>query len=85
MSESGGKRSGDTDYGKRFDDHTLKQLLRSWPVIVAIISACWILFEKIDGKFSAIDNRLASLEMHNAVTDDKIDNIQENVKLLLKR
>jgi hypothetical protein len=60
-------------------------MLRSWPVIASIIAACWILFEKIDNKFTTIDNRLSAQEMHEAVLDDKIDNIQENVKLLLKR
>lgn len=84
MTDSG-KREGDTNYGKRFDDHTIKQIMRSWPVITAIVAACWLLFEKLDGKFATIDSRLATQEVHDAVIDDKINNIQENVKLLLKR
>jgi hypothetical protein len=84
MSEHG-KREGDTEYGKRFDDHTMKQMLRSWPVIVSIVGACWILYGKLDAKFEKIDTRQNNQDIWNGVMDTKLTNIQENVKLLLKR
>lgn len=84
MSEQG-KRIDDTSYGKRFDDHTMKQMLRSWPIITAIIAACWVLYGKLNWRFESIENRLSIQDIHTATMDTKIDNIQENVKLLLKR
>lgn len=83
--ETTGKRFNDSNYGKRFDDHTFKQVLRSWPVIVSIITACWVLYNKFDSRFKLIDSRLETLDIHQAILDDKIENVKENVKLLLKR
>jgi hypothetical protein len=79
------KYEGDNEHGKRYDDHILYQILRTWPIIAAVVTACWILYEKMDGKFGTIEGRLSAIEIHEAVRDDQIANIQENVKLLIKR